>query len=202
MSLTLTVWTVGQAPLQRLAPGAHWWNRRRLCRGCAFRCGVPERHRSDRRGAPGGHSVVVLQRRRVGLARPSRSICLAMSSKRFPLLAGTQTVNIARFYRSPFRIQPSLGQVVVKARPWPFRQARDVPMLDGVEVDVVDVASVVVDVANPMLPKPPLPDGRFASRPLRGRWETLRTPPPPILAREVPLQPGPPRRVILVVFGE
>src|SRR5579859_922408 len=61
----------------------------------------------------------------------------------------------------------------MKAAVWPIRDTRNMPMLHGVKMDVVDVAREIGIIANYMLPITTLPDallafGNFTIRPRLG----------------------------------
>jgi len=78
------------------------------------------------------------------------------------LLTGFDVVEIAWLDGSPIRFDPSLFDVVVKARPGPIRQGCDVPVFDRIEVGVFDMTPKVVLIADSVFPIPSLPHADLA----------------------------------------
>jgi hypothetical protein len=59
------------------------------------------------------------------------------------------------------------GYVAMEARPRPIARPRDMAVLDGVEMDVVEVRFEIGFIANRMFPKAALPDTAAAFERLR-----------------------------------
>ena len=87
--------------------------------------------------------------------------------KRISLLAGVEAHNIVGFDRSPIGFDPPLFDVVMKGRPRPIREARNVPVFHRIEVRVFDVAPEVVHISDAVFPIPALPHADLAFSPSR-----------------------------------
>src|SRR5262245_19019137 len=66
-----------------------------------------------------------------------------------------------RAIRPPICANDSSSHEIMNRRVWPINRPRNKSMLDGVEMDVIDVPRVIRVIANDVLPESTLPDAAF-----------------------------------------
>jgi len=71
------------------------------------------------------------------------------------------TIHLRHITRPILGIDPELHHAVER-RIRPIRYPRHKPMLDRVDMNVIDVSREIIVIANDMLPIAPLPDAAFA----------------------------------------
>src|SRR5262245_60561400 len=95
---------------------------------------------------------------------------------------------------APIQRQDAAIDVTMEAAVRPVAHARHMPMLHGVEMDVIHMALKIGVIPNGMLPEPTLPQRAFASGDLAARRERVSSK----ATRESTLDQAPAQRIVRV----
>lgn len=82
-------------------------------------------------------------------------------STRHPITRSIVTRYFGHIHRrtaGPFRIEPTHSNMPMKARPWPLLRQLHIPMLYGIQMDVIAMSVPIRFVPDAMFPIPWLPD--------------------------------------------